>query len=84
MKDKFNILENIQTVDPPAFLFTRIQARIAQQLSGRISKKQAIVYIAGFCLIITLNILALNSSKGNKENTDLVTEMNLSPSNQLY
>ncbi len=84
MKDQLNILEKIETVDAPVFLFTRIQAKIEEQLAGRVSKKQAIAYLAGICLIIALNVLALSSGKTSQENADLVSEMNLSPSNQLY
>jgi hypothetical protein len=84
MKDRLNILEKIETVEAPAFLFTRIQAKIEERLAGRVSKKQAIACLAGICLIIALNILALSSGKTGREGADLVSEMNLSPSNQLY
>lgn len=84
MKNQLDILNNIQTVDTPPFLFTRIQTKIEQQLTERVSKKQAVVYLAGIVIIVAINMLALSSNKENSTSSDLLTKMNISPSNQLY
>lgn len=84
MKKDFDILEKIQTVDAPPFLFTRIQSHIEKQLKAHVTKKQAVVYLAGICLVVGLNILALTNQNSTTRSSDLVSELNLSPSNQLY
>lgn len=83
MKDQLNILDKIETVDTPPFLFTRIQAKIQEQLSEKLTAKQAIAYLTGLAFIIALNVVVLRSADQPAE-SDLVSEMNLAPANQLY
>lgn len=83
MKDQLNILDKIETVDTPPFLFTRIQAKIQEQLSEKLTAKQAIAYLTGLAFIIALNVIVLRSADQPVE-SDLVSEMNLAPANQLY
>lgn len=83
MKDQLNILDKIETVDTPPFLFTRIQAKIQEQLSEKLTAKQAIAYLTGLAFIIALNVVVLRSADQPVE-SDLVSEMNLAPANQLY
>lgn len=84
MENKLDILGKINAVETPAFLFTRIQNKIQQHISDRISKKQAVAYICGIVVIIVLNVLAFRAKKNAEDDNDLVSRMNLSPSNQIY
>jgi uncharacterized integral membrane protein len=84
MKNKLDILEKIETVEAPPFLFTRIQTKIQQQLADKVSKKEAIVYLAGILIIIALNVLAFQNKRASESDNDLISEMNLAPSNQVY
>ncbi len=83
-KDQLHILEKMEAVEVSPFLFTRIQARVQEQLLDRFSKKQAVVYITGIAMIIALNVIVLRTKNDPDRTTNLVSEMNLSPSNQLY
>lgn len=82
-KDQLHSLEKIEAVEVSPFLFTRIQAKVQEQLLDRLSTKKSVVYLAGIALIIVLNVLVLSSRSADK-NDNLVSEMNLAPSNQLY
>ena len=84
MENRLDILEKINAVETPPFLFTRIQSKIQQHISDRISKKQALVYICGIVVVIVLNILAFQAKKTAESDNDLISKMNLSPSNQIY
>jgi len=84
MKDQLHILEKIETVDAPPFLFTRIQAKIQEQLADKLTTKQAIAYLAGLAFIVVLNVLVLKQSSDQPTESDLVSELNLAPANQLY
>ena len=84
MENKLDILEKIKAVDTPPFLFTRIQNKIQQHIADRISGKQAIAYACGLVVIIVLNILAFQAKRNSENDNDLISKMDLSPSNQLY
>ena len=85
-KDPLQLLEKIETAEVSPFLFTRIQAKVQEQVFDKLSTKQTVIYLTGIALIIALNGLVLGTKNGNEadKKADLVSEMNLTPSNQLY
>lgn len=83
-KDQLQLLEKIEAVEVSPFLITRIQAKVQEQLLDRLSPRKSIVYLAGIALIIALNVIVLREKSGSNKSSDLVFEMNLAPSNQLY
>lgn len=82
-KDQLHSLEKIESVEVSPFLFTRIQAKVQEQLLDKLSTKQTVVYLAGIALIVALNVMVLGAKDADK-NENLVSEMNLAPTNQLY
>lgn len=82
-KDQLHSLGKIESVEVSPFLFTRIQAKVQEQLLDRLSTKQTVVYLAGIALIVALNVMVLGAKNADK-NESLVSEMNLAPTNQLY
>ncbi len=83
-KDRLHILNKIETVEVSPFLFTRIQAKVQEQLFDRLSTRKSVVYLTGIALIIAVNVMALRTSNTPDKNPDLVSELDLAPSNQLY
>lgn len=82
-KDQLHILEKIEAVEVSPFLFTRIQAKVQEQFLDRLPAKQALIYLTGIALIIGLNLFVLKTTNSDK-NSNLVSKMNLVPTNQLY
>ena len=85
MNEQIEILKNIQKVDAPPFLYTRIQERIRQQMADRISPQWAWSMGLTCLLIFSLN-LSIVFSKEKKEvrENNLAKEMRLMPSNNIY
>ncbi len=83
-KDQLHILNKIEAVEVSPFLFTRIQAKVQEQLFDRLSTKKTVVYLTGIALVIAVNVMVLRTMYASDKNPDLVSEMNLVPSNQLY
>lgn len=83
-KDPLQALEKIETVEVSPFLFTRIQAKVQEQLLDRLSAGKTVVYLTGLALIIALNLIVLRTGDSPAKDSDLVSEMDLAPSNQLY
>ncbi|WP_430403353.1 hypothetical protein [Fluviicola sp.] len=82
-KDQLHSLEKIERVEVSPFLFTRIQARVQEQFLDKLSTRQTVVYLTGIALIVALNVMVLGT-KNEYKNENLVSEMNLAPTNQLY
>jgi flagellar biosynthesis/type III secretory pathway M-ring protein FliF/YscJ len=82
-KDQLHSLEKIEKVEVSPFLFTRIQAKVQEQFFDKLSTKQTVVYLTGIALIVALNVMILGAKSSDK-NENLVSEMNLAPTNQLY
>ncbi|WP_341903289.1 hypothetical protein [Fluviicola taffensis] len=82
-KDQLHSLEKIERVEVSPFLFTRIQARVQEQFLDKLSTRQTVVYLTGIALIVALNVMVLGT-KNEDKNENLVSEMNLAPTNQLY
>ncbi len=80
--DYFN---KIQKVEPPLFLFTRIQQRIKNLESITVPKKYVWATALSLIVIVLVNIFVLTKSMAVKnQNQNLVESMNLMPSNNLY
>lgn len=90
-----DILQRIQKVDPPPFLLTRIQQRIAESYSDAFSRRQSVALAFSFVIVVFVNISVLvysNSSinsgnySGNHRSAaaTLVQSMNLNSTNELY
>ncbi|TSJ42387.1 hypothetical protein [Fluviicola chungangensis] len=83
-KDRLHILSKIERVEVSPFLFTRIHVKVREQVIDRLSTGKSVVYLAGIAMIIAVNVLVLRSMSASDKKTDLVSELNLAPSNQLY
>lgn len=83
-KDQLHILEKIEAVEVSPFLLTRIQAKVKEQLFDHLSTRKSIVYLTGIAVIIALNVIVLRKKSDKDKSSNLVSEMNLAPSNQLY
>lgn len=83
-KDQLHILNKIEAVEVSPFLFTRIQAKVQEQIFDRFSTRKSVVYLTGIALIIIVNVIALRTMNAPDQNLNLVSELNLAPSNQLY
>jgi len=83
-KDQLHILNKIEAVEVSPFLLTRIQSKVQEQVFDRLSTRKSVVYLTGIALIIAVNVMVLRTMHTSDKNQDLVSEMNLAPSNQLY
>lgn len=82
--DHIELLENIKKVDAPPFLFTRIEAKIAHVTSDKLNWKWALSGLATLALVLTINITLSQNVVDEEPNNNIVSELNLSPTNQLY
>lgn len=85
-KDSLQLLEKIESAEVSPFLFTRIQAKVQKQVFDKLSTRQTVIYLTGIALIIALNGMVLGTKSENRpeKKADLVSVMELTPSNQLY
>lgn len=83
MNHTVDILEKVQKVDAPPFLYTRILNRIQNKVQETVPVKWAVVAAAGLLVLITINISVIRSSK-QKNTTDLSEAFSLQTSNSLY
>jgi hypothetical protein len=80
--DYFN---KIQKVEPPLFLFTRIQQQIKNTDSTSVSKKYVWATALSLILIVIINVFVLTKSMAAKsKKPNLAESMNMMPSNNLY
>jgi hypothetical protein len=85
--NKLDKLKNIRRVDVPPFLFTRIKERIDSMSDAQVSKQWKLAFALTALLIVALNtgIIFQSSGREKKNNiTDVVSAMQLSPSNDFY
>ena len=83
---KLNRLSNINQVDAPSFMFTRIQQRIKEQDNEKVSINFKWIYAFSAIIIIVLNIATFNLNKTNSESNleSIATEMQLKNNNNFY
>lgn len=85
MKDPFETIGKIKSVETPPFLYTRIIQRIESASLNRVSRPLA-WSLGSACLAICIFSLLISISKTQQENTatNLGTGMDLMPQNALY
>lgn len=87
--EKLAILQTINRVDTPPFLFTKILQRTKTAPQNNISFRQAFALSTAFLLVLALNVALLlredsNSLAKNQSEMNLVESMNLSSNNIIY
>ncbi|MBP9159701.1 MAG: hypothetical protein LKM36_08625 [Flavobacteriales bacterium] len=87
--NEFESLGRIGMVDPPPFLLTRIEARIASVRAEKMPVTWAVGMVLTLLLLVTVNTVAYQkqASAGGHSTSDaqqLATDLSLSPSEQLY
>lgn len=83
MKQELEILNHIQKVEPNAFLYNRIQQKIANELNNNVSIKWTYAIAASIALLIFINIKVVEKNKTSNM-TNLAKSMNLITDNNLY
>jgi hypothetical protein len=83
------LLSRVQRVEPPAFLFTRIEQRIKNSLDYSFSRKQLALVSISLAIVLSINVVAIskyaNTVKQSANSIEaLDNSMSLSTSNQLY
>lgn len=85
MNDILDPFNTINRVDTPAFLFTRIQAKIKNKEANFFSKKTTLAFSFSLMLIVLLNVFTIAHIKNtNETKTSLIDQFNLTPNNNLY
>ncbi len=81
--EKLGLLNSIQKVDPPAFLYTRILQKIA--VNNQYSQRVVLSLVLSLFLVLVINVAVLGSkTKNTNTEKNIVEELNLMPSNSLY
>jgi len=84
-EDSFlKLLETIQEVESPEFLFTRIHQKIESVRVNQISPRLAWGLAVSFCLLITINILILKSNEVVNHENNLIDNLHISTDNDFY
>ena len=87
-KDRgIELLDRVEGVDPPPFLFTRIEARINALTAERPSRAWVASMVTAVLLILFVNTFALvqGNAGGEEVHTErIANSMGLKASNQLY
>ena len=63
MKEPFDMLSQIQQVDAPPFLWTRIQQKIKEDRENKLSPAFAYLLGLSFVLLISLNVWVIAQKK---------------------
>jgi hypothetical protein len=78
-------IENIQSVEAPPFLYTRIQQRIKNEQAARMPGKMTWAVGLSFLLILCINIGAVvSASRADHAASNLVKTLNLMQDNTIY
>ena len=86
---ELEVLEKVNRVEAPPFLFTRIEARIQAQLNEQLPIRWLWVSISTVLLLVVVNTLILRDSTQLSETSNgsiqhVSEEMGMQTSNQLY
>jgi len=86
---ELEVLEKVNRVEAPPFLFTRIEARIQAQLNEQLPIRWVWVSISTVLLLFVVNTLILRDSTQLSETSNssaqhISEEMGMQTSNQLY
>ena len=83
------LLNRIGQVDPPPFLFTRIEARISGRTGGAVPRRWVLVTGLSLAVLLAANTLAIQKriqqvGPDREGVSDLASGMGLRTSNQFY
>ncbi len=87
MKEKDYIertLSQINKVETSPYLFTRIESKIQSMTNSKVSMKKVMIGMALTCFLIAINIVVTASSANTNNSTNLLDELNMNRTNQLY
>ncbi|MEY4905070.1 MAG: hypothetical protein RLZZ292_2885 [Bacteroidota bacterium] len=84
MDKKLELLSQIETVEAPPFLFTRITQQIENERIHQFSPHVSWALGFSMVLILSLNIAVLLSSNTPSAPTNLAQTMHLLPKNDFY
>ena len=80
-----DLLKRIVRVDPPPFLFTRIEARLAQGV--QVPRMRLVAVACGLALLLLANVVVLKqgrSDAGGASLGEVLDGMGINASNQIY
>jgi hypothetical protein len=84
MDKKLELLSQIETVEVPPFLLTRIMQQIKNEQVSKFSPRVSWAMGVSFLLILSLNIVVLVSNKTPIKEVNIAQTMNLLPQNDFY
>ncbi|MBK0382334.1 hypothetical protein I5M32_05110 [Pedobacter sp. SD-b] len=86
IEERLNKLSNINKVDSPPFMFTRIQQKINEVLPQEAPLYFKWSFVLTAVIILALNIVAIKNQKanGNSSLEKVATEMQLKNNNDFY
>ena len=87
--NEIELVQQVNRVDIPPFLFTRIQSRIEAQLNEQLPIRWVWFSLSTLLLLIVVNTLILHdttplSEASNSSGHHISREMGMQTSNQLY
>lgn len=85
--DEPELLGHLEPVDPPPFLFTRIEARLKERYAARAPRSWIAVAGVFAAALLVLNLLAIrNAAERRVVNgpADIAAGFGMNDSNQLY
>ena len=82
--DPINALDNIQKVDAPEFMLTRIYAKIDSLSEIKVKPGLAWSLIGTFALVVFINAFILLKSSDSGQTQNIATEMGMEINNSIY
>ena len=85
--NQLNKLREIQQVEAPTFLLTRINQQIANTQNQSASIKWQLAFVLGAFILLTVNVWVFTRSNKTQSSSSIetvVSSMSLNNSNQLY
>jgi hypothetical protein len=84
-QDIFSPLSNIQQVDAPPFLFTKVMAKISNSVQDKIAPGLAWSLSIAFSLLLVINVFVLSKQIANrKSENNMAKAFGVMPQNSLY
>lgn len=84
IENKLELLSQIETVETPPFLLTRIIQRIENERLSQFSPRVSWAMGISFLLILSLNIAVLVNKSTTTKEINLAQTMHLLPQNDFY
>ena len=87
INNQLNKLKEIQQVEAPTFLLTRINQQIANTQNQSASIKWQLAFVLGAFILLTVNVwvfIRSNKTQSSSSIETVVSSMSLNNSNQLY